>query len=253
MNLIESGKIIANLRKEAGYTQKSLAEALSVTDKAVSKWERGICMPDSVTLPKLASLLDTDLGTLIPESNRKNEWTGLLILEKPEVAIDTLINGKPLIHYLLSYFLLLEITDIVIVTHEKEYIRSLDLHQYGIRVSFEPVQCRKAMIVYGEFFLFGAYLSKQLLSMMLANEDTVPSLNGVSLPILFSHDGQGVITERMKSAKRKSLFRGTLFIPLNTPEHVIDVDSFIRVYEKYHNLHFCDLKEIARNRGILSE
>ena len=37
------GKIIAKLCREAGYTQKTLADALHITDKAVSKWERGIC------------------------------------------------------------------------------------------------------------------------------------------------------------------------------------------------------------------
>ena len=253
MNLIESGKKIASLRKASGYTQRSLAEALSVTDKAVSKWERGICMPDSVILPRLASLLDTDLGSLIPDKHHKNEWKGLLVLDKADVPINTMINGKPLIHYLLSYFLLLEITDVAIVTDERAYIDSLNLEQFGFNLSYSPYKSKKTMAIYGEFLLFGAYLSNQLLSMMISNEDTVPCLDGMTLPILFSHNGSNDIKDRAMSAKRKSLFRGTLFIPLNTPENVNDVDSFIRMYEKYHNIHLCDLREIACNRGILHE
>ena len=36
------GSFIAQLRKEKGYTQKELAEKLSISDKAVSKWETGV-------------------------------------------------------------------------------------------------------------------------------------------------------------------------------------------------------------------
>lgn len=38
------GEFIAGLRKEKGYTQSQLAEILCVTDKAVSKWERGVSL-----------------------------------------------------------------------------------------------------------------------------------------------------------------------------------------------------------------
>lgn len=42
MNQEKIGKFISSLRKEKGYTQLELAKKLGVTDKAVSKWERGI-------------------------------------------------------------------------------------------------------------------------------------------------------------------------------------------------------------------
>lgn len=52
MNKETFGIFIANTRREVGLTQRSLAEKLHVTDKAVSKWERGLCYPD-VTLSEL--------------------------------------------------------------------------------------------------------------------------------------------------------------------------------------------------------
>ncbi|MBR2895889.1 MAG: helix-turn-helix domain-containing protein, partial [Oscillospiraceae bacterium] len=52
MNKETFGAFVANTRREVGLTQRSLAEKLHVTDKAVSKWERGLCYPD-VTLSEL--------------------------------------------------------------------------------------------------------------------------------------------------------------------------------------------------------
>lgn len=43
MDLIKIGKYIAGKRKSLGMTQKQLAEKLGMSDKSVSKWERGVC------------------------------------------------------------------------------------------------------------------------------------------------------------------------------------------------------------------
>lgn len=50
------GNFIAGLRKSKSMTQKELAEKLGVTDKAVSKWERGLGYPDISILPSLADV-----------------------------------------------------------------------------------------------------------------------------------------------------------------------------------------------------
>ena len=56
---------ICALRKEKGLTQKQLAQMLNVTDKAVSKWERGQGCPDITLLPALAAALDATPGELL--------------------------------------------------------------------------------------------------------------------------------------------------------------------------------------------
>ena len=47
MDLIKIGKYIAGKRKSLGMTQKQLAEKIGMSDKSVSKWERGVCLPDN--------------------------------------------------------------------------------------------------------------------------------------------------------------------------------------------------------------
>lgn len=57
MNLQKVGKFIAKMRKKVGLTQSDLGEALGVTGKAVSKWERGLNAPDITVLVELSKLL----------------------------------------------------------------------------------------------------------------------------------------------------------------------------------------------------
>ena len=61
MNYETIGKFIQSKRKEKGLTQKELAQKLGVTDKAVSKWERGLGCPDVSILEILAKELDTSI------------------------------------------------------------------------------------------------------------------------------------------------------------------------------------------------
>lgn len=60
IRLIEArvlGAFVARLREERGWTQRTLAQRLHVTDKAVSKWERGAGYPDISLLPLMADAL----------------------------------------------------------------------------------------------------------------------------------------------------------------------------------------------------
>lgn len=59
------GLFIKTLRKEHNYTQKELAEKLHVTDKAVSKWERGLSLPDVTIMQSLADALQISIYELM--------------------------------------------------------------------------------------------------------------------------------------------------------------------------------------------
>ena len=59
------GQYIAYKRKAKGMTQKQLADALLITNKAVSKWETGTSMPDISLLKELARILDVTVDELL--------------------------------------------------------------------------------------------------------------------------------------------------------------------------------------------
>lgn len=97
----EVGHFIYKRRKELHYTQKDLADMLYVTDRAVSKWERGISVPDIATLLQLSRILKVDVDVILNGGNhstvsnsamgwqyyfeklfQKKECAFLLLLEK---------------------------------------------------------------------------------------------------------------------------------------------------------------------------
>ena len=65
MNQTEIGKFIAKRRKEKQLTQAQLAEKLNITDRAVSKWETGKCMPDSSVMLELCGILGITVNELL--------------------------------------------------------------------------------------------------------------------------------------------------------------------------------------------
>lgn len=65
MDLVKIGKYIAGKRKALGMTQKQLAEKLNMSDKSVSKWERGICLPDVSVYMELCKILGISINEFL--------------------------------------------------------------------------------------------------------------------------------------------------------------------------------------------
>jgi len=80
------GLFIVELRKAKQMTQKELAAKLNVTDKAVSKWERGVSCPDITLLPELAAVLGITVEELLNGEKSK------LNMENDTVNIDNAIQ-----------------------------------------------------------------------------------------------------------------------------------------------------------------
>lgn len=88
----ENGHFHQNAAEKKNLTQRELAEQLHITDRAVSKWERGLCAPDLSLLEPLAEALNTSVLELIEgertERARESEKSAKTVLEysKGEVA-----------------------------------------------------------------------------------------------------------------------------------------------------------------------
>ena len=83
MNAEKTGLLIYELRSRKGLTQKELAEKCNVSDKAVSKWERGDGCPDVSVLPKLAEVFGVEVESIM----------------NGEIPFSQDVNGKKIVEY----------------------------------------------------------------------------------------------------------------------------------------------------------
>ena len=88
MDNLKMGELIREARKEKGLTQLDVARKFGITDRAVSKWERGICAPDIGILEELAELLGLSVAELIAGERKPAEENR----EKIEVAVKETIS-----------------------------------------------------------------------------------------------------------------------------------------------------------------
>lgn len=84
------GALVSQLRKDKGLTQKEVAQQLFISDKAVSKWERGLSVPDIALLIPLADLLDVTVTELL--QCKRQEQEALLDEQQVEALVKTTIQ-----------------------------------------------------------------------------------------------------------------------------------------------------------------
>lgn len=76
MNQLTTGRFIAQKRKEKNLTQEQLAEKLGVSNKTVSKWETGKCMPDYSIVKHLCQELEISIAELMDGETKESGNTG---------------------------------------------------------------------------------------------------------------------------------------------------------------------------------
>lgn len=111
MDTNATGRFIAELRKQKGYTQKELAEKLMVTDKAISRWEKGKGLPDTSLLKPLGDALGVSVsellfGRIIEEADMKDQ-TDKIILESLNYSKRMLVSTISVILFLIGIALII--------------------------------------------------------------------------------------------------------------------------------------------------
>ena len=107
MNQEKIGKFIAERRKSKKLTQEQLAEKLGISDRAVSKWERGLNLPDASLMLELSKILEISVNELLSGEIIKKEK----YMEKAE---GNLVELNEIIERSNKRFLILEIVLIII-------------------------------------------------------------------------------------------------------------------------------------------
>ena len=245
----ETGNIIQELRIKAGFTQKTLADALHITDKAISKWERGLCLPDVALLPKLSLLLDVDVDVLIAKSIEQEEWVGVIDIQ--DCDFSQIVYDKPLVYYLLIHYLLLGITKIHVLTGEvnRKYLQGRIFTDFGFHFSFDKPEAVNLMILNHPWFLFGSDLTQQFRGAMLS-ERNIKLVPENQEPVFFFSHGSAYFNDPkkfMKTAAKRTLGRGMVCLDMSDYEKSLDVANFVRIYQKNTGLLIGDLQEVVLN------
>lgn len=92
MDAEKLGKFIAGLRREKGMTQAELAQKLQVTDKAVSRWERGIGLPDINLIEPLAEALGVSVVEIM--KSQRLEENEMKVDEAATVVSEVILTAE---------------------------------------------------------------------------------------------------------------------------------------------------------------
>ncbi len=140
MDQLKIGKFIAERRKNAGLTQKQLAEKLNITDRAVSKWETGKALPDSSIMLELCLILkitvnDLLSGEVITMDNYNKELENKLIeMVKQKEEADKRLLAVEIVVGVICIALMLTLTAVASLVQMEEWLRVL-----LILIGFAPI------------------------------------------------------------------------------------------------------------------
>ena len=135
MNYDKIGKFIQEKRKEKNLTQKELAEKLGVTDRAVSKWERGVGCPDVSILEILSKELDCSILEIL--KGRKIENEIIKVTEADDYVKDSMNISKQITkEKIISYINKVLVTTIIFIFLLLSYLNIVQIKYLNTEYKF---------------------------------------------------------------------------------------------------------------------
>lgn len=131
MDQIKIGKFIISCRKKQKLTQEQLAEKLGISNRAISKWENGNCIPDASNMPKLCEILNITINDLFSgevvdmKNNEKRLEQNLIEMATLKEQRDKELLTLEIVIVLLSVILLLSLVFVASFIEMANWIRIL--------------------------------------------------------------------------------------------------------------------------------
>ena len=88
------GENLKAIRKAKGYTQQELAMKLNVVRQTVSKWEKGLSVPDAEILVEIADVLDTDVSVLLGKEVSDEENRDEVAIQLAKISEQLAIKNR---------------------------------------------------------------------------------------------------------------------------------------------------------------
>ena len=168
MNQEKIGNFIRSLRKEKNLTQKELADKLNITDRAISRWERGIGCPDISLLEELSKILDITILELLKGEHleEKKEPTNINLIESIKFGKEnTLFKIKKISNYFIIILITI-LSSIIIITNIKSIIlenKSYNYKEYlktrEVKITTPPTIPINELIKESEYNTYGSGFS----------------------------------------------------------------------------------------------
>ena len=143
MDMIKTGKLLQQLRKEKGLTQEELSEKMGVSRRTVSRWETGNNMPDLDILIELSDLYETDLREILSgerKSEKMNEELKETVLQVADYSNEEKERLLKRMHWLFLAGLIGFIVFLVIVMFDLQDTAPYEaIGSFGLGIAFGMV------------------------------------------------------------------------------------------------------------------
>lgn len=144
MDQIKIGQFIQEKRKEKGLTQNDLADKLNISNRAISKWENGVCLPDASNMQELCRILDITINDLfegevvsVENKDKVAEEHIMALISEKERTDKFLLNVEIAIGVVASFTMLGSITVISFIDMQT-YLRII-IGVAGVLIGFAGI------------------------------------------------------------------------------------------------------------------